>query len=298
MTYGVVKLLRTIIYFFVPISERICLEDNKINLIIGMPSKKSDHQAFLRLLNLHPSNFSGYYYEGKPNVHCKLYSWFDGTTPQYGFSGSANYSQYGFFEKNQVNQITNDHPGDIRDYYFELLNSSVPMQDVLVDDISVSSSQVTTGSIAAGTIEWTVEDEEVKISFLARNGILPVKSGLNLGQRLDNHGNQREPNQAYLSIKGSARKEGFLPDKKFTFTMLTDDDEVFDCTVQQEGRKAVSTTDNNSILGEYIRRRLGVASGSLVTVADLERYGRTDFTLKKIDNETFFFDLSVSHIAT
>jgi hypothetical protein len=266
---------------------------NKVNLIIGMPKKKTDHQGFLSLLDKHPDNFCGYYYEGKPSVHCKLYSWFEGDSPMYGFSGSANYSQYGFFEENQANQLTNDDPIQIRDYYNELLQSSIPIKEAVVDDIELFRKGGLPDSLLPGEIEWIEEDKVVRISFLERKGIVSKKSSLNWGQRLDNHGNQREPNQAYLSIRQSARKEGFLPEKGFTFTMLTDTGESLDCTVQQDGRKGVTTTYNNSILGSYIRQRIRVDEDSPITVEDLESYGRTDFVLSKIDDETFLFDISV-----
>lgn len=83
-----------------------------------------------------------------------------------------------------------------------------------------------------------------------------------------------------------------MPKKKLTFTLLTDSGDTFDCTVQQQNRKAIATT-NNSNLGRYIRKRIGVDAGSFITVEDLERYGRTDFVLSKIDDETFLFDMSV-----
>lgn len=268
-------------------------EGSKVNLIIGMPSKKSDHHAFVNLIEHHPLDFEGYYYEGRPSVHSKVYSWFIDDIPNSGFSGSANYSQFGFFEKNQINQITKDDPEKIKDFYLNLLESSIPILDFETEELPDYRPSEIVGSIAPGQIEWIVEDVEVRVSFLTPSGELPKKSGLNWGQRLDNLGNQREPNQAYLSIRKGARKEGFLPDTGFTFSMLTDDGEVLDCTVQQEGRKAVTTTDNNSILGLYLRERLDVGDGELVTVEDLEKYGRSDFTLKKIDNETFFFDFSI-----
>lgn len=266
--------------------------NNKVNLIIGMPKKKTDHQGFLSLLDSHPNNFCGYYYEGKPSVHCKLYSWFEGDLPKDAFSGSANYSQYGFFEENQVNQITKDNPIEIRDYYYELLQSSVPIREAVVEGVESYKRGSLPDSLLPGEIEWIEEDKVVKISFLSSEGIVPVKSGLNWGQRLVK-GKQRELNQTYLPIRKSATKEGFLPEFEFTFTMLTDSGDSLDCTVQQGGRKAVSTTDSNSILGKYIRQRIGVDDGSLITVEDLERYGRTDFVLSKIDDETFLFDMSV-----
>ncbi len=261
---------------------------SKVNLIIGMPRKKTDHQGFLSLLDSHSENFRGYYYAGRPSVHCKLYSWFEGDLPRDAFSGSANYSQYGFFEENQANQLTTDNPTEIRDYYNELLQSSVLIRDAVVESIESYRRGGLSNSLSPGGIEWIEEDKVVRISFLSADGSVGERSGLNWGQR-----EGREPNQSYLSIRKDARKEGFLPEKEFTFTMLTDSGNSLDCTVQQGGRKAVTTTDNNSILGSYIRQRLGVGDGSLISVEDLERYGRTDFVLSKIDDETFLFDISV-----
>jgi len=47
-------------------------------------------------------------------------------------------------------------------------------------------------------------------------------------------------------------------------------------------------------LGKYLRGRLNLAPGSPIVKEDLIRYGRTDFLLKKLDDETFFLDFSGS----
>ena len=52
----------------------------------------------------------------------------------------------------------------------------------------------------------------------------------------------------------------------------------------------MESTFNNELLGEYIRNRIGVASGMPVTKEDLIAYGRTDYTLKYMDDETLYFD--------
>ena len=117
---------------------------------------------------------------------------------------------------------------------------------------------------------------------------MPPRSGLNWGQR-----DGREPNQAYLSIKVPITKKGFLPEKGSRFSLITDDNKSFDCVVAQDDRKAIETTDDNSLLGKYIRKRIGVQLGNFVTKQDLENYGRTDFSIMKLDDETFLFDFSV-----
>ena len=85
-----------------------------------------------------------------------------------------------------------------------------------------------------------------------------------------------------------------MPERSFTFSLITDDKQSFDCVVAQDGRKAIHSTNDNSEIGRYIRQRLGVSLGNKVTVDDLEKYGRTDYTIEKINEETFLFDFSVN----
>ena len=282
--------------------ENLAVDDFQINLIVGMPSKRSDHRAFLQIHDDYGDNFNGYYYNGRVPVHSKVYSWLMNEVPISGFTGSANYSQYGFFADKQINQMNEDNPVQILDFYHSLLGHSTYMPEAVVEENVLERIPQIEGSIIPGQISWIEMDRSVRISFLGTNGILPTRSGLNWGQRQERRINratgeitlvQREPNQAYLSIKKDARKEGFLPEKGFTFSMLTDDNIVMDCVVAQDGRKGVQTTDDNSLLGKYIRDRLNVPHGTFLTVEHLEEYGRTDFTLIKIDDETFLFDFSV-----
>ena len=96
-----------------------------------------------------------------------------------------------------------------------------------------------------------------------------------------------------MPVKVPITKEGFLPEKGSRFSLITDDNKSFDCVVAQEGRKSIETTDANSLLGKYIRKRIGIQLGTFVTKQDLENYGRTDFSIMKLDDETFLFDFSV-----
>lgn len=268
--------------------SQIGLENFMINLIIGMPSKKSDHNAFLQLHQEYENNIRGYYYNGNVPVHSKVYTWLNNDDPIRGFSGSANYSQYGFFASKQINQMNIDSPLEIKEFYDSLLAVSTYIPNAIVEDSVLERIPNIEGSILPGSISWIEMDKSVRISFLQRNGTLPARSGLNWGQR-----EGREKDQAYLSIKGDSRKEGFLPEIAYTFSLLTDDNKVFDCVVAQQGRKGIHTTNDNSELGRYIRNRLGVPNGTFLTVSHLENYGRTDFTIVKIDDETFLFDFSV-----
>ena len=51
---------------------------------------------------------------------------------------------------------------------------------------------------------------------------------------------------------------------------------------------------DNSAIGIWIRTKLHLAGGSLVTVKHLEQYGRTDFTLARIRDDIFVVDLIIN----
>ena len=141
---------------------------------------------------------------------------------------------------------------------------------------------------APGEVRWVVPGSVVRVSFLNKQGKLGQKSGLNWGQRIG-----REKNQAYLPLRGSARAEWFLPELGEPFVMIGDGAFKQLCSVQQQGRKAITCADN-SALGRYFRKKLGLDSGSPVTMVDLGRFGRFDFALAKLDDGTFFLDFAAN----
>jgi len=263
----------------------------KIGLLIGMKTGQNDIGQYKNLVDIF-NGFNVSFYASSPPIHSKLYLWLKNGVPVDAYSGSANYSQYGFFENSQINQITNDNPYQIYDFYREKLNFSTPVKEIKEQDkITLASlNDSSSGSITPGKIEWLIPNKAVKISLLAKGGSLPQRSGLNWGQRPEL---KREPNQAYLPIRGNAREEGFLPEIGFTFTLKTDDGQYLDCCVAQQGRKAIHSTYDNSLIGKYFRSRLGLDLGELVSNSHLEKYGRSDFTIVKIDDENFYLDFSV-----
>jgi hypothetical protein len=119
---------------------------------------------------------------------------------------------------------------------------------------------------------------------------------LNWGQR-----DGRNPNQAYISVPAEIRKMEFFPVRQQQFTVLTDDGKAIICSTAQSGQKgaaldkykAIHSSTNNSLLGEYFRYRLGLTDGAFVNTSDVINYGRTDVTFYKIDPETYYMDFSL-----
>lgn len=272
-----------------------------VKLIVGMPGQRNDHVAFKDLHTKYAGRFKGYYYDKTPPVHSKAYGWYKGPKAISGFAGSANYSQYGFFENQQQNQLSLEDPNLIKSLFDSLLSDSQYIPSVELTPPLGHPLEGEDGSVVPGEILWEVPDTRVRSSCLSRDGTLPRVSGLNWGQRVERRilpdGTetfaQREKNQTYLSLRGDTRRDGFLPPRAIRFTLVTDDGLSFNCVRAQDGDKAIHTTDDNSILGRYLRSRFGLADGDLVSTEDLVKYGRTDYTIEKLDDETFLLDLSV-----
>ena len=270
-----------------------------VNLIIGMTPLDglsiTNHKGFIELSkNFGIERFSCSYLIGKPPAHSKVYSWFKNDKPFQGYLGSANYTQKAFsIYQRELMEITDPVAGR---EYFNLISPQTIYCDNLEADSSIliystkDKEPISATGKPATELSQTQDSQNVLISLLGNQGNLPTRSGLNWGQRPEA---KREPNQAYIRVPANIAKSNFFPDRAIQFTILTDDDKILICAVAQDGDKAIHSTLNNSQIGEYFRRRLGVANGKLITRDDLAKYGRTDLSFYKIDDETYFMDFSV-----
>lgn len=125
----------------------------------------------------------------------------------------------------------------------------------------------------------------VRVYLLDKDG--EAQYGLNWGQRVG-----REPNQAYLQLESIVYNSDFFPIKGTYFLVNTDDGETF---VMNRAQKtdtgtAIQTPENNSILGIYLRKRLGVAEGKEITKNDIFNYGRIDIAFTKIDDRHYYLN--------
>jgi|TARA_B100000315_G_scaffold173238_1_gene161667 HKD family nuclease len=275
-----------------------------INLIVGMcPTdgvSLSNHKGFQHLSNEeYPHNFTCNYITRSPSVHSKVYSWFKDDQPLTGFIGSANYTQNAFSTR-QKESLGLCDPLYAKNYFDELESESIycthPDTENLVSiynervyarrrriDVDITETEI-------GIDEPVQELDNITVSFLNRKGELPQRSGLNWGQRPEY---RRNPNQAYIRLTSDIYNTIFFPPVKVQFTLLTDDSKTLICTRAQDNGKAIHTPQNNSLLGEYFRNRLGVPNGEPVLLEHLINYGRSDLTFYKVDSETYYLDFSV-----
>lgn len=281
----------------------------QVELIVGMCGQdglsQSNHRGFQQLMQSDfVGNFECSYLINTIPVHSKVYAWYKDNAPIRGFTGSANYTQKAFGNAQREAMAESD-PVQGLEYFQSLSPKTIYCIHTDAEDfVQIYNdkyfarqrreiAQQEDQNVPAPTIPALAGLESVRVSLLDfRNGTtLPPRSGLNWGQRPEEH---REPNQAYIHLPASIYKTSFFPPKTVHFTVLTDDGKILTCTrAQEEYGKAIHTPHNNSLIGEYFRNRFGVANGAPVTMEDLQRYGRTDVDFYKIDEETYYMDFSV-----
>lgn len=274
----------------------------EVQLIVGMALKdgltSSNHHGFKKLATEDfQKSFKCSYIMNNPVVHSKLYIWCADEKPIYAFAGSANYTQTAFLLNAQREVLCSCDPNQSADYFNTLLNETIfcdhPDSEQL---ITIYRDGLRRRDYQRGlTDEAEYKDSDysglssVTVSLLDNRGDLPMRSGLNWGQRPDAH---REPNQGYIRLTSDICNSDFFPPRSIHFTLFTDDGKTLVCTRAQENGKAIHTPHNNSLIGEYFRNRLGVANGEPVKKEHLINYGRTDITFYKVDDETYYMDFA------
>lgn len=279
-------------------------KDVKVNLIVGMCSldglSVSNHRGFKKIMeDDFAGSFSCSYVTNLPPVHSKVYSWCRKGAPVAGFVGSANYTQSAFYGKNRE-CLTDADPGRCLKYFNSLIRDTIycthneaESQIAIYADAkfarykrpSKAEEAVPTGA-AAPKIAGV---EHVRVSFLAKDGTLPQRSGLNWGQRPDEG---RDPDQAYIRLPADISRTDFFPSRPLHFIVQTDDGKILTCSRAQDNGKAIHTPHNNSLIGQYFKNRLGLSEGAVVKKEHLLSYGRTDVDFYKIEDETYYMDFS------
>ena len=269
-----------------------------ISLILGMARQdgigSDTHREYVRLTNQGAngnSKFECSYVHRSSPVHAKLYIWERDGAPFRAFVGSANYSQVAFSPARREILCDCD-PAEALAYYAYILGDTVFCNHSEIEEfVTIRSEREMYKRLQAeeGLSAQDVKDNQVTLSLLKNDGEIPDRSGINWGQR-----DGREHNQAYISLPAEIARRGFFPLDKQHFSVLTDDGHQLILRVEQQNDKAITTPHNNSLIGEYLRNRLGVRNGGFVTKQDLTRYGRTNITFEKIDDEHFYMDFSVN----
>ena len=276
-----------------------------INLLVGMVPHdgigRGGHNGF-QALDAALDTFNCNYVINSPGVHVKSYIWLRDNTPQIAFTGSGNYSQNAFLD-GTVESFAEDNPIDCNKLFNAISANSLSCRDANIETKIKFYEEIYRRRILTSASEEAIATEEtpqvitencVNLSLLvkATGETHNAGGGLNWGQPSSKGRKRGSPDEAYIGIPAPVLKSGFFPLVTRHFTMITDDGQSFDMVVAQMEGKALETPRDNSLLGKYIRNRIGVPLGNFVHKQDLINYGRTDVKICKIDDETYFMDFS------
>ena len=265
-----------------------------IKLIVGMCPydglNEVAHKGFQKLLDTYTdkpefSNFSCQYIYQSPPAHAKMYLWLKNGKPYRAFSGSANYTLKSF-SKECGELMIECNTKDAEAYYQYAEARSINCDSNEVENYIRIHRHDPNYNYEKFQLDSTFGQTQ-RLFLTGKNGEVPKSSGINWGQRP-----HRNPDQAYIALPSKIAQTGFFPLNKRPFTVVTDDGICMLLRVEQDNNKAITTPGDNAELGHYLRARLGLDSGELVTKKHLENHKKAYVEFTKIDDEHFLLDFS------
>ena len=304
-------------------------EKVNIDLVVGMAAadgiKVMDHEGFISLHKKKEFAYDGAfvcrYVQMAPTIHSKVYVWCKGDQPVMAFAGSANYTNNGFMVATRKETLVECDPVSAYEFFLSCRKNTVQCQ-VAKKSAFVHGYEKKTIMVEKPVFEVETDPdspffgyEKIVVSLRNSHGHFGVESGLNWGldkygkPRLQNKskpsGGRRNPDEAYIRFP-KKYDCGFFPpyikvskgksanEAQIRFSVLTDDNEMFSCIRASGGYgKEIETPQDNTELGRWFRKRLGVVSGTMITPEIMNAYGRDDVTFYKISEDQFFLDFSV-----
>lgn len=257
--------------------KKICAQIGRLNSVAGMPKITCR-----------------YIVEGK-QVHSKVYVWCRGNKAVAAYCGSANYTMNAFYVRRECMDACDAK--EAHRYYKSLLPDSMDcFDDGLSSWLTFASKKNVEDDVAETNLEnlsWekyeTIQPlDMLEISLLKADGTeTGYGSGVNWGIR--KNGYKRNRNQAYIPYNMADQKKGFFPpvnpDGTYpVFKVIIKGYGAFYMRQAQANGKGLHTPESNAVLGEWIRRQLGVPDGVYITKEMLENAGGTKVLFKKYDD--------------
>jgi hypothetical protein len=247
-------------------------------------------------------------------VHSKIYTWNCDAKIEKALVGSANFSISGMMNdyKEILSDVEQDTYSTLKEYCDYVLSKAISCNDA-----EVKFQKVFKASGHSKLVQPLLAKNVCRATLLDRNGIVSKKSGLNWGL---SNGHVSE-GDAYIRITSNYIKlfPSLFPPKKYVgmdnplsngkknrendeVELIWDDGEKMIGLLEGQQTKTInglvypkqlSTSPSKSILGKYLRKRLGVDLNHTITKRDLLRYGRTSIDISLVGEGIYYLDFSV-----
>ena len=246
-------------------------------------------------------------------VHSKCYIWKKENVIKDVLIGSASFATSGLNARfgEVLAETTSDTYYVLNQYLDKILENCIDCHDAITKKKYISEN----GLILQEDDKEIIDPNYCKMTLLdPRTGETPDASGINWGQSGRSHTNR---NDAYIAIRSNYIKNYpllFPPKQEFpsredprgrkrnndSIEIIWDDgttmEGLLEGTIPINGKnypKQISSFPNKKILGQYIRKRLGVPDEGKINRKDLERYGRDYITVSLQGEGIYYFDFSV-----
>lgn len=293
--------------------EQCC--DVRITVVYGMYGSERIsqplHQALMEVQRQY-SNITILY--STIPVHSKIYTWNCDAKIEKALVGSANFSISGMMNdyKEVLSDVEQDTFSTLKEYCDYVLSKAISCNDA-----EVKFQKVFKASGHSKLVQPLLAKNVCRATLLDRNGMVSKKSGLNWGL---SNGHVSE-GDAYIRITSNYIKlfPSLFPPKKYVgldnplsngkknrendeVELIWDDGEKMIGLLEGQQTKTInglvypkqlSTSPSKSILGKYLRKRLGVDLNHTITKSDLLRYGRTSIDISLVGEGIYYLDFSV-----
>ena len=293
--------------------EQCC--DVRITVVYGMyGSERISQPLHLALMEVQRqySNITILY--STIPVHSKIYTWNCDAKIEKALVGSANFSISGMMNdyKEVLSDVEQDTYSTLKEYCDYVLSKAISCNDA-----EVKFQKVFKASGHSKLVQPLLAKNVCRATLLDRNGMVSKKSGLNWGL---SNGHVSE-GDAYIRITSNYIKlfPSLFPPKKYVgmdnplsngkknrendeVELIWDDGEKMIGLLEGQQTKTInglvfpkqlSTSPSKSILGIYLRKRLGVDLNHTITKSDLLRYGRTSIDISLVGEGIYYLDFSV-----
>ncbi len=309
-----------------PIKRLNELENMKITIIGGMYTKGIDVRLLNSLERIKQNNPNISILYTKQEIHSKVYIWKKNNKILSALIGSANFSSNGLRTdyRESLADATRDTFNPLDIYYNFILNHSSK-------EVTINKKQKII-SLDTPKNNTTIKNTQLKFNFniplYNSNHTVPELSGLNWGRaRLFNNAHT-SIGDAYIRLPKDLLKTNQMLIKPFDpefdtpngkrkrnsnpIELIWDDGTIMEASLEgiqvfnnKKYPKQLSSFSSStpfldgkkiakkSILGRYIRNRLGVLIDELITIETLNNYGRDTITLSLIEDGVYYADFSV-----